>query len=197
MFILASASPRRQELLQSMGCEFRVHVSHAEETMGDDLPPAELAMRNARAKALAVAGEFPQSPVLGADPVVALEHHIYGKPKDAEDAKAMLRSFAGKTHEVITGIAFVRQGQVFQSTETTEVIFGEMTEAEIAAYVATGEPMDKAGAYAIQGGAECFIRGIHGSWSNVVGLPLYAVRELAGKAGINLYGNHGKGSAVE
>lgn len=177
-----------------MGCEFRIEVSDAPE-VSDDFSPEAAALQNARSKALAVAKLCPDLPVLGADTVVAVDGGIFGKPKDEEAAREMLRTLAGRSHHVITGIAFVRNGEVFSETETTEVRFGAMTEAEIAAYVRTGEPMDKAGAYAIQGRAEAWIEGIYGSWSNVVGLPLYRVRLLAGKAGVDLYGNHGKGFA--
>ena len=196
MFLLASASPRRKELLQMMGCEFRVRASSAEEAAPEDgLDPAELALRNAKAKALAVAREEPGIPVLGADTVVALGGAVYGKPRDAAEAAEMLRHLAGRAHEVVTGVALARNGEVFLGAERTEVEFGPMAEEEILAYVATGEPMDKAGAYAIQGRAEAYIKGIRGSWSNVVGLPLYLVRNLAGKAGVMLHGDHGQGSS--
>ncbi len=194
MFILASASPRRRELLEGMGCEFRVRVSDAEE-VSEGISPEETALQNARNKALAVAELCPELPVLGADTVVALDSRIFGKPKDRKDAEEMLRQLSGRAHHVITGIAFVRRGEIIAEPEVTEVRFGPMTEQEIVSYVRTGEPMDKAGAYAIQGRAEAWIQGISGSWSNVVGLPLYRVRLLAGKAGIDLYGNHGEGSA--
>lgn len=194
MFILASASPRRRELLQGMGWEFSVEVSDAEEVTAG-LSPEETALQNAKNKALAVAGNRPGIPVLGADTVVAVDDTIYGKPKDVQDAEEMLRRLSGRSHHVITGVALVRDEQMFAGTEITEVRFGRMTEEEIRTYVKTGEPMDKAGAYAIQGRAEAWIEGICGSWSNVVGLPLYRVRVLAGKAGINLYGDHGKGFA--
>lgn len=193
MFILASASPRRRELLQGMGCEFRIKVSDAEE-VSEGRSPEEIALWNARSKALAVAKKVPELPVLGADTVVAMDGSIFGKPKDENDAVKMLSGLSGRTHQVITGIAFVREGEVFSEAEITEVRFGIMPEEDIAAYVKTGEPLDKAGAYAIQGRAEAWIEGIRGSWSNVVGLPLYRVRVLAGKAGIDLYGNYGKGS---
>ena len=196
MFVLASGSPRRQELLRQIGCEFSVMVSHAEEETGEGLSPEILAVKNACAKALAVAKETGDLPVLGADTVVALEGHIYGKPTDEADARRMLRMLAGKKHQVSTGIAFARGGKVFSDAVTTEVCFGEMTAEEIAAYVDTGEPMDKAGGYALQGRAAVFIEGIHGSYSNVVGLPLHALSLLAGKAGVDLYGDHGKGFAV-
>ena len=195
MFILASGSPRRKELLRQIGCRFQVMVSQAEETVGCTLSPGQLVLENACAKARAVAKEAGGLPVLGADTVVALEGQIYGKPTDEEDARRMLRNLAGKTHHVLTGIAFFSGGEVFTDAVTTEVTFGAMTEAEIADYVETGEPMDKAGAYAVQGRAAAFIEGIRGSYSNVVGLPLHAVCRLAGKAGVDLYGDHGEGFA--
>lgn len=194
MFILASASPRRRELLENMGCEFSVRVSDAEE-VSDGLSPGETALYNARSKALAVAGECPELPVLGADTVVEVDGVIYGKPRDEAHAMEMLGKLSGRSHNVLTAIAFVKDGQVFSHVEATEVRFARMTDQEIASYVATGEPMDKAGAYAIQGRAEAWVEGIYGSWSNVVGLPLYRLRVLAGKAGIDLYGNNGEGSA--
>ncbi len=196
MFILASGSPRRQELLHLLGCEFEVCVSHAEEITGADILPAKLVLQNAEAKATEVAARRPELPVLGADTVVALGRRIYGKPGSRAEAEEMLHSLSNCTHQVFTGVVFVWHGESFQAVETTEVSFGPMSDDEISAYVAGGEPMDKAGAYAIQGQAEAFIRGIQGSWSNVVGLPLYCVRTLAGKAGVNLYGNHGERSAV-
>ena len=126
-------------------------------------------------------------PVLGADTVVVLDEVIYGKPKDHEDAKEMLRKLSGKTHEVITGMVLVTKGKSYPAAETTRVHFAEMTDEEIAAYVATGEPMDKAGAYALQGRAAAFIEGIEGSYSNVVGLPLHLFTVLAKKAEVDIY----------
>ena len=172
MFILASASPRRRELLQQIDASFEVKVSSVEEVTGGNLAPAEIVVENAVRKAKAVAEAFPGDAVLGADTIVFLDGRVYGKPKDGEEAKAMLRALAGREHEVATGIAWVHAGEVF-----TDV-----------------EPLDKAGAYAIQGRAAQFIESIEGSFSNVVGLPLYAVCRLAGKAGVNLYDNHGSRS---
>jgi len=169
-------------------------VSDAEE-VSEGHAPEETALQNAGSKALAVARLCPELPVLGADTVVAVDGRIFGKPKDPEDAERMLGILSGRSHQVITGVAFAWKGELLSRAEVTEVHFGPMTKEEIAAYVKTGEPMDKAGAYAIQGRAEAWIRGISGSWSNVVGLPLYCVRRLAGKAGIDLYGNHGEGSS--
>lgn len=194
MFILASASPRRRELLQQIDASFEVKVSSVEEVTGGNLAPAEIVVENAVRKAKAVAEAFPGDAVLGADTIVFLDGRVYGKPKDGEEAKAMLRALAGREHEVVTGIAWVHAGEVFTDVETTRVFFAPLTEEAIDAYVKTGEPLDKAGAYAIQGRAAQFIESIEGSFSNVVGLPLYAVCRLAGKADVNLYDNHGSRS---
>lgn len=194
MFILASASPRRRELLQQIDASFEVKVSSVEEVTGGNLAPAEIVVENAVRKAKAVAEAFPGDAVLGADTIVFLDGRVYGKPKDGEEAKAMLRALAGREHEVATGIAWVHAGEVFTDVETTRVFFAPLTEEAIDAYVKTGEPLDKTGAYAIQGRAAQFIESIEGSFSNVVGLPLYAVCRLAGKAGVNLYDNHGSRS---
>lgn len=194
MFILASASPRRRELLQQIDASFEVKVSSVEEVTGGNLAPAEIVVENAVRKAKAVAEAFPGDAVLGADTIVFLDGRVYGKPKNGEEAKAMLRALAGREHEVATGIAWVHAGEVFTDVETTRVFFAPLTEEAIDAYVKTGEPLDKAGAYAIQGRAAQFIESLEGSFSNVVGLPLYAVCRLAGKAGVNLYDNHGSRS---
>ena len=185
--VLASASPRRQELLRQIGCAFRVVVSDAEELSGDSISPDRLAEENARRKAKDVAAkESGNVPVLGADTVVAVDGMILGKPKDAADAARMLRLLSGRQHFVFTGIALAYKGEVYEDVVRTEVWVDELSEKEIDAYIATGEPMDKAGAYAVQGIAAKFIPRIDGSFSNVVGLPLYAVMKLARKAGIFL-----------
>ncbi len=176
-----------QELLRQIGCGFRVVVSDAEELSGDGISPERLAVENARRKAEDVAAkEGGNVPVLGADTVVAVDETILGKPKDETDAVRMLRLLSGRQHFVYTGIAFVYRGEVYGDVVRTEVWVDELSEKEIDAYIATGEPMDKAGAYAVQGIAAKFIPRIDGSFSNVVGLPLHAVKELARKAGIVL-----------
>ena len=197
MFILASGSPRRRELLQQIGAKFRVAVSDAAELKGDSYEPFELVRHNAEAKAEAVARMHKNLPVLGADTVVALEGRIFGKPRDEEEAKAMLKALSGKVHEVLTGIAWVKDGHTFSEVISTNVKFTQLAEAEIDRYVAGGEPMDKAGAYALQGGAAVFIEGIEGSYSNVVGLPLFATAALARRAGVDIYGrdDYGQGFA--
>ena len=193
MFILASGSPRRKELLDQIGASFTVLVSNAAEESGDVLELEKLVVRNAAAKARAVADVHPELPILGADTVVSLDGHTYGKPQDKVDACRMLTELSGRTHEVSTGMAFVKNGKIYTDVVTTRVTFAAMTAAEIVQYAETGEPFDKAGAYAVQGKAAVFIEKIDGSYSNVVGLPLYGLTRLARKAGVDLYGNHGEG----
>ena len=194
MIILASASPRRRELLEQIGCQFQIEVSDAEELKGEDIEPDKLVMENAHLKAAAVAKSYPDIPVLGADTVVSLDGKIFGKPRDEEQARTMLQSLSGGLHHVSTGIALMWQGKLWQACETTEVVFAPLTTADISRYIASGEPADKAGAYGIQGRGAVFIKEIRGSYSNVVGLPLHCLSRLAAKAGIDLYGN-GKGSS--
>lgn len=179
MLILASKSPRRKELLKQIGIPFVVVVSDAEEVSGNSWTPAALVVENAKRKARAVAEKYPDSPVLGADTVVSLEGKIFGKPKDKDEARKMLTALSGKMHEVTTGLALINRNEIRTTNVTTKVFFDTMTKADIDAYIATDEPMDKAGAYAIQGKAARFIEKIEGSYSNVVGLPLNALIQLS------------------
>ena len=175
MLVLASASPRRQELLRNAGIAFAVQPAHIPE---DPLPGEDAkacAERLAREKARAVAQKRPHDTVLGADTVVVIENQILGKPTDATDATRMLRMLSGREHQVITGVCVVVKGQASVASETTSVTMSEISEKEIADYIATGEPMDKAGAYAIQGMASRWIPRIEGDYSNVVGLPVALV----------------------
>lgn len=178
--ILASTSPRRRELLTLAGIAFTVVPSPAEEPAPDagELPAA-YAARMARLKAAAVAHAHPEAIVIGADSVVAIGDVILGKPRDAAEAKRMLTLLSGRVHQVVTGCALFglgEQPEIF--TVSTDVAMTPLSEAAIDAYVATGEPMDKAGAYAIQGRAAAFVTEIHGSYTNVVGLPLAEVARL-------------------
>ena len=157
MIILASASPRRRELLQQIGCSFRVEVSQADEVDCQGLQPSVVVEKNAYLKAAAVAALYPDMPVLGADTVVSLDDDIFGKPRDKEQAREMLTRLSGRTHQVSTGIAIAWQNQIWQAYETTEVDFAPLSPAEIDRYLATGEHADKAGAYGIQGRAAVFI----------------------------------------
>jgi septum formation protein len=165
--VLASQSPRRSELLRNAGIGFRVQAAGVDETPFPGEAPVDYVRRLARAKAAAVEGEL----VLGADTVVVVDGQILGKPADSADAVRMLRLLSGRAHEVITGICLA--GTV--AHDITTVFFSRISEEEIRDYVASGEPMDKAGAYAIQGRASCFVERIEGSYSNVVGLPVAMV----------------------
>ena len=179
MLILASKSPRRKELLKQIGIPFVVVVSNAEEVSGNSWTPAALVVENAKRKARAVAEKYPDSPVLGADTVVSSEGKIFGKPKDKDEARKMLTALSGKMHEVTTGLALINRNEIRTTNVTTKVFFDTMTKADIDAYIATEESMDKAGAYTIQGKAARFIEKIEGSYSNVVGLPLNALIQLS------------------
>ena len=185
MVILASGSPRRHELLRKLCSEFVVEVSDAQEVQQADDPKA-LAVANAKLKAQSVAARHPEAVVIGADTIVVLDGEIFGKPDGVTGAEKMLARLSGRRHEVITGLAICAGGSVYTAAEVTEVYFGAMTAQEIREYVATGEPLDKSGSYALQGGATKFIEKIHGDWSNVVGLPVYRLRKLAQAAGICL-----------
>ena len=176
--ILASASPRRRELLQQIGLEFTVVTGDIDETPLPGEDHASYTLRLAEAKARAVLTLHPDAVVIGADTTVFADGELLGKPRDADDAARMLDLLRGRGHEVTTGIAVLTRDQTLTATETTEVFFSQMTDDDIAAYVATGEPMDKAGAYAIQGRAAQWIPRIAGEYSNVVGLPLARLAEL-------------------
>ena len=182
MLILASASPRRRELLTQAGFNFRVHPAHIPEDLLAGEDPIAYVTRLAREKARAVydqlAAAEPRIAVLGADTTVTLDNHILGKPEDAADAARMLRLLSGSTHRVITGVSLVSAVGVQTAAEVTAVQFLTLSDAEIEAYVATGEPMDKAGAYAIQGRAARWIPRIEGCYFNVVGLPIALVATL-------------------
>ena len=173
--VLASASPRRRELLEKAGVDFTVRVSQAEEHIEPGTPPHEAVMQLAMQKAQAVARECPDDLVIGADTVVVLDGEILGKPADEADAARMLRRLSGQTHTVYTGVCLVRAGKTETFFEQTQVTFYPLTDDEIAAYVATGEPMDKAGAYGIQGRGCTLVREIRGDYFNVVGLPVAAL----------------------
>jgi len=188
MIILASASPRRQELLQQIGCTFKVVTSSVAEDHDPNLSPAELALSLAAAKALDVAKKTATDDVvIGADTIVVMDGQVYGKPADAADARRMLSELAGRRHQVITGIAVVAAGKVWTDFAVTAVKFRELTRDEIERYVASGESRDKAGGYAIQGIGALLVEGITGCYANVVGLPLVTLDKLLRQAlGVSL-----------
>ena len=181
MLVLASASPRRQEILRNAGIAFIAQPSHVPEIPLDGEDPIVYAERLARDKALEVAKDHPQDCVLGADTVVIIDGIILEKPKDAADAARMLGLLSGRTHQVITGVCLVtpqlrtENRELRTASETTSVTMSALTEDDIRGYIATGEPMDKAGAYAIQGIASRWISRIEGDYFNVVGLPVALV----------------------
>jgi septum formation protein len=217
--ILASSSPRRQELLREIGIPFQVHAANINEDQTPGEPPIAYALRLAREKALVVSKQYPQSYVLGADTIVVLQGEVLGKPIDHADAARMLRLLSGRAHEVTTAVSLIAPNFIVPNfaapttasqskpasntvtsetvvpslvapnlvaagtlvetrASTTKVYFREIAEAEIQQYVAGGEPMDKAGAYAIQGGASRWTDRIEGEFTNVVGLPLSLVTEM-------------------
>jgi septum formation protein len=185
--ILASASPRREQLLRQVGCEFRVEVSQAEENNAADLPPAELVRVHALAKARAVAATAPAGEiVIGADTLVVLAGKVYGKPKSAADAESMLAELAGRTHSVWSGVAVVTAGRCLTEAVETKVTLARLTPEQIRRYVATGEPLDKAGAYAVQERGALFVERLAGCYFNVVGLPLQALSRLLAQVGVEL-----------
>ncbi len=181
MLVLASASPRRQELLRNAGIGFEVQPANIPEEPLAGEGARDCAERLALEKALAVALHRPQDFVLGADTVVEVDGQILGKPVNAADAARMLRLLSGRTHRVITGVCLAWNGQHAVSSETTVVSMSEITDEDIADYIASGEPMDKAGAYAIQGRASRWIPRIEGDYGNVVGLPVALVWRMLGE----------------
>jgi len=187
MLHLASQSPRRRELLGRLGVEFGVLDIDVPERRGPGEAPADYVRRVAREKAgaglLRVVG-VPGAVVLGADTEVVLGDEVFGKPRDERDAAAMLRRLSGCTHEVISAVSLVSASREAQAVSVSQVTFAELSDDRIAAYVATGEPMGKAGAYAIQGGAEAFITHLSGSHSGVMGLPMYETARLLAGFGI-------------
>src|SRR5215469_6105252 len=178
MLILASASPRRAELLRNAAIPFTVQPAHVQEERLPVETPTGYAMRLARDKARTILATHPQEAVLGADTVVVVDEHLLEKPVDAGDATRMLRLLSGRRHQVITGICLTADGFESIEAETTQVFFSRFSDGEIDAYIRTGEPMDKAGAYAIQGMASRWAERIEGCYFNVVGLPVPRVYRL-------------------
>ena len=194
---LASQSPRRRQLLEQLGVTYELLLpdqsedAEALESMRKNEAPAVYVKRVTALKldcavVRLLRRKLPLAPILCADTTVALGRLIYGKPQDAEDAQRMLHGLSGKTHRVLTAIAIQHGGQRFQALSTSRVSFDAMTDAQIQAYVATGEPMGKAGAYAIQGRVAMHINRIHGSYSGIMGLALWETASLLQVAGIKI-----------
>ncbi len=179
--ILASASPRRRELIALLGMPFTVQTASVDETMDAvgtvETQVAELSLRKARA-----VGAFPGKITVAADTVVVLDGKVLGKPASEEEAVQMLQSLSGRTHQVMTGVTVLHQGGHISCTQVTQVHFRQLSRQEIEAYVATKDPMDKAGAYGIQSGAAVFVEGIEGDYFNVVGLPVCKLNQMIREA---------------
>ena len=184
VLVLASASPRRRELLTRAGIDFEADPADVDERSLPGESAEALVDRLARLKASATAQRHPDRPVLGADTVVVVDGDVLGKPADQGDAERMLRRLSGRQHEVLTGLALAWRGEMHSHLERTDVWIRDLGEAELAWYLASGEPMDKAGAYAIQGLASRFVTRVDGSYSNVVGLPVAAVVALLRRVGL-------------
>jgi septum formation protein len=183
--ILASASPRRAQILRSLGVAFSIEPAGVDETLEPGERPEAAALRLARAKAQAVRWS-PARAVLGADTLVVCDGRALGKPGSPREAAEMLRGLAGRGHHVVTGVCLAAGGAVRSGYEQTSVAFRAMSDAEIAWYVGTGEPMDKAGAYHIDGYGALFVESVTGSPSNVAGLPVGLLRRLFADAGLPL-----------
>jgi septum formation protein len=181
--LLASASPRRAELLRAAGFQFDVQPAHADESIHDGETPEQYVRRVADAKARAVHAKAEGRVVLAADTTVVIDGHILGKPVDEADASRMLRLLSGRCHQVLTAVTLAREERVQTRVAVTDVEFAPLSEEEIAWYVASGEPVDKAGAYAVQGLASRFVSRVHGSYSNVVGLPVAIVYAMLRELG--------------
>jgi septum formation protein len=176
--VLASGSPRRKQILTSVGWEFTSIPPDIDESERDGESPVDYVLRLAREKAELVAASSPGAVVLGADTTVVADGRIMGKPVDMDDARRMVRMLAGNWHEVLTGVAVVRDGETRTAMQRTRVKFSSMTDDEIEFLATKGDPLDKAGAYAVQAQAALFIEGIEGDHWNIVGLPVRLVYEL-------------------
>ncbi|GJL79578.1 MAG: Maf-like protein [Nitrospinaceae bacterium] len=180
--ILASQSPRRKELLKKLVADFEIVPSSVEEILQPGLSPIENAIALARQKAQDVSRRHPGHYVIGADTIVVLDDEIIGKPNDPADARKILKRLSGRSHQVITGVVIINSGRA-EDAAVSKIDIRLLNDEEIARYVATGEPLDKAGAYAIQGEGAALVASYSGSYSNIVGLPLDTVKALLEQSG--------------
>lgn len=185
--ILASASPRRKELLKNAGYEYEVCPADIDETMPEGVEPETACEILSRKKAQAVLEENPDAVVLGSDTIVVLGNTILGKPENEEDAKAMLRALSGRVHQVYTGLCVCSKEKTLSLVSRADVRFYNLSDAVIDAYIATKEPMDKAGAYGIQGVGSMLVRSIEGDYFTIVGLPMAKAARMLGEFGIKGY----------
>ena len=184
--ILASQSPRRRELLERMGIrDFEVLPARGEELADPSLPPAELVEELSQRKCAEVAALRPGGLVIGADTVVSIDGQVLGKPRDRAEAERMLRALSGRQHTVYTGVTVLYNGTEETGSERTSVRFRPLTDGDITRYIATGEPMDKAGAYGIQGYGSVLVEGISGDYYNVMGLPVCRLARMLARFGVD------------
>ena len=183
MIVLASGSPRRRQLLEMLGIPFRVVAPDVDETLHPAEQPEDYVTRLAREKARTVAAQEQGSLVLAADTTVVLRGRVFAKPASPEEAADMLRGLQGRKHQVLTAVAVARDGRLEHALDVTDVTFRRLSSQEITDYVATGEPLDKAGAYAIQGKGAALVEGIHGDFFGVMGLPLRLALDLLARFG--------------
>jgi septum formation protein len=186
--ILASASPRRKELLDKIGLVFKVDPSDYPEDLVSHMKPEELVINISQNKARAVASKYPDAIIIAADTIGVIGKQVLGKPHTGPDAIATLKLLSGRSHRVITGITVLdsKSGKIFSRTVQTRVYFKKLTDSEVRRYVATGEPLDKAGAYAIQGLGSLLVEKINGDYYNVMGLPLNALSQILKEFGVDL-----------
>lgn len=184
--ILASASPRRKDILQKAGLEFSVEPSNSGEDFDSKLSPTQIAENLSLAKAKSIASNHKNALIIGSDTIVVLDGEILNKPLTKEEAEDMLEKLSGNTHSVISGFAVIEGERIITGFEETKVKFRNLSKEEILEYIITGEPMDKAGAYGIQGGAGKFVEAIEGDYFNVVGLPLLALSDALREFGIDI-----------
>ena len=188
MFILASQSPRRRELLSMLGLKFEIVTADIDETMDETLSVEDAVAEVSRKKAEAVGATHPGRLIVSADTIVTVDGKVLGKPHSEGDARAMLRSLSGRTHTVMTAFCLYRDGEARTHVEKTDVVFKLLSDEEIQAYIATGSPMDKAGAYGIQDGAAVFVERLCGDYYNVMGLPLCALVKRLRESGVPVLG---------
>lgn len=188
MFILASQSPRRQQLLSMLGLTFEIVTADIDETMDPTLTVEEAVQQVCQRKAEAVAAKCPGKLIVSADTIVVVDGKVLGKPHSEEEAFSMLKSLSGRSHTVMTAFCLYRDGVVKTHVEKTDLRFKPLSDAEIMGYIATGSPMDKAGAYGIQDGAAVFVESLQGDYYNVMGLPLCALVKCLREQGVPVLG---------
>jgi septum formation protein len=188
IIVLASSSPRRKEILEKTGLKFKIDENDYEEDMHIGLPPIQLVTRHSRGKARAAALKYKNALIIAADTIVVFKDRIYGKPRNKMEAKEMLKTLSGKAHTVITGYTIMDTSSGKEATKAIEskVFLKRLTDVEVDAYVKSGEPLDKAGAYGVQGLGALIVKRIEGDFFNVMGLPLSAVAESLKKFGVNV-----------